>query len=84
MNNGQATAATQIGLADNTWQIAGIGDFTGNGTDDILWRNSNGAVDTWTLQNGQVVATAQIGTADSTWQIQPLSASGGAMFATLS
>ena len=27
-------------VADQNWQVAGIGDFDGDGKDDILWRNS--------------------------------------------
>src|SRR5437667_5671258 len=27
-------------VADQSWQVAGIGDFDGDGKDDILWRNS--------------------------------------------
>ena len=26
----------------NAWQVAGIGDFNGDGRDDILWRNVTG------------------------------------------
>jgi len=29
------------------WTIAGTGDFNGDGRDDILWRNSTGAVTNW-------------------------------------
>src|SRR6266850_1646511 len=28
-------------VADQSWQVAGIGDFDGDGKDDILWRNSS-------------------------------------------
>jgi len=31
-------------VVDNVWHIAGVGDFNGDGRDDILWRNDNGAV----------------------------------------
>jgi hypothetical protein len=27
-------------VADQSWQVAGIGDFDGDGKDDILWRNT--------------------------------------------
>ncbi len=27
-------------VADQNWQVAGIGDFNGDGKDDILWRNT--------------------------------------------
>jgi hypothetical protein len=29
------------------WHIAGTGDFNGDGTDDILWRNDSGLVTEW-------------------------------------
>ena len=33
--------------ADNSWNIAGTGDFNGDGRDDVLWRNDNGTVTEW-------------------------------------
>ncbi len=27
-------------VADQNWQVAGVGDFNGDGKDDILWRNA--------------------------------------------
>lgn len=45
------------GFADNVanalngvsldWHVAGIGDFNGDGRDDILWRNTDGRVTDW-------------------------------------
>jgi hypothetical protein len=45
------------GFADNylnsvvnvplAWQVAAIGDFNGDGRDDILWRNDNGTIANW-------------------------------------
>jgi hypothetical protein len=32
---------------DNSWHIAGTGDFNGDGRDDILWRNDSGRVTDW-------------------------------------
>jgi hypothetical protein len=32
---------------DNTWHVAGTGDFNGDGRDDILWRNDSGRVTDW-------------------------------------
>ena len=36
-----------LGVIDSSWQIQGVGDFTGDGKDDILWRNTDGDVYLW-------------------------------------
>jgi hypothetical protein len=72
MSNGQIVNNTVISGADPTqWQIAGTGDFYGNGTDDILLRNSaNGQVNIWQMSNGQIINNTDIGPVDPTqWQI---------------
>ncbi len=49
-----SNAATSVSLS---WQVAGTGDFNGDGRDDILWRNTNGTVSDWLGQsNGGFVA----------------------------
>jgi ELWxxDGT repeat protein len=42
---------------DASWSIAGISDFNGDGTADVLWRNSGGALAEWTL-NGNLIASS--------------------------
>ena len=32
---------------DSSWRIVGIGDFDGDGNDDLLWRHSSGALAEW-------------------------------------
>ena len=39
-------ANLHLDVADD-WQIAGIGDFNGDGRDDVLWRNTDGFVTNW-------------------------------------
>lgn len=30
-----------------SWNVSAVGDYNGDGTDDLLWRNDNGALGTW-------------------------------------
>ena len=34
-------------LVSTTWHVASIGDFNGDGRDDILWRNDSGQMTEW-------------------------------------
>src|SRR5687768_5801162 len=29
------------------WRLSGVGDFSGDGTEDILWTNTSGRTSTW-------------------------------------
>jgi hypothetical protein len=39
-NNGDLSSIS----VDNSWHVGGTGDFNGDGRNDILWRNDNGAI----------------------------------------
>ncbi|MEO8141395.1 MAG: FG-GAP-like repeat-containing protein [Sphingomicrobium sp.] len=41
-NNANAAA-----VVPTAWQIAGTGDFNGDGRDDVLWRNTDGQISNW-------------------------------------
>ena len=64
--NASASVAT-------SWHIAGIGDFNGDGKDDILWRHDSGFITNWlaeadggfTPNNGNAWSSA-----DASWQVE--------------
>ncbi len=70
MSNGQWAATVNVGTIPGAgWQVAGIGDFTGNGTSDILWHNVNsGDIAEWLIQNGHWAGSVDFGTIAG-WQV---------------
>lgn len=60
-------------ILSTAWHVAEIGDFNGDGIDDILWRNDNGDVTNWLGQsNGSFVANSPANAhVDTTWHVQP-------------
>ena len=40
-------AANALNGVSLDWHVAGIGDFNGDGRDDILWRNTDGRITDW-------------------------------------
>ncbi len=62
-----ANASVTIGTA---WQIAGTGDFNGDGRDDILWRNTDGSLTDWLGQaNGSLADDAGSTSVATSWHI---------------
>ncbi len=56
-----------------SWQVADIGDFNGDGYDDIVWRNDDGSFTNWLGQsNGGFVSNdAHAWTVlTNAWQVQ--------------
>lgn len=56
MNNGRPIAGqgtrihTPVG---SVWKLAGVGDVSGDGTDDLIWQHGNGTVIYWSIVNGE-------------------------------
>ncbi|MFL6733191.1 MAG: FG-GAP repeat domain-containing protein [Sphingomicrobium sp.] len=65
----------------NDWQIAGVGDYDGDGRDDLLWRNvDSGAVSDWlATETGGWIINDPVAYADvsTDWTILPNTAGAG-------
>jgi hypothetical protein len=71
LSNGQWAASVSPGTHPAGYEVVGIGNFTGNGTSDILWYNwTTGDVDEWQIANGKWAASVDLGAhPGSGWQI---------------
>jgi hypothetical protein len=81
MNGSQITSLQTVTFGgspatpNSSWNVAGIGDFNGDGKDDVLWRNTNGSLVDWTMNGSQVAASQQVtlgggaATPDSSWSV---------------
>ena len=58
-----------LGVVGANWQIAGTGDFTGNGEDSILWRNSSGETELWNPNGSGGFAGKDLGVVPTSWQV---------------
>jgi hypothetical protein len=59
-------------VADQSWNVAGVGDMDGDGTADILWRNSDTGENYLYPMNGTAILAAEgyVRTvADQNWQV---------------
>jgi uncharacterized repeat protein (TIGR03803 family) len=54
---------------DPAWQIVATGDYTGDGRDDILWRDAAGTVSMWFMDGRQAIGGGEVGRVDPVWQI---------------
>src|SRR5207245_2150763 len=59
-------------VADQAWQVKGIGDFDGDGKADILWRNSSTGENYLYAMNGLTIASEGYlrTVADLAWQVK--------------
>jgi hypothetical protein len=46
-----------------------VADFTGSGTDAILWHDASGANQIWNMQNNQLVGGTNLPTTPTSWNI---------------
>lgn len=69
MNGTQVAQAVDLGPLPLTWSVAGIGDFDGNGSADILLRDTSGNVQIWLVNGTQILSTTVIGNVPTSWTI---------------
>jgi len=71
LSNGQWSASVSPGTHPAGYEFAGAGNFTGNGTSDILWFNpTTGDVDEWKIAAGKWAGSVDLGAHPGAgWQI---------------
>src|SRR5437879_7826427 len=71
MNGTTTTGGSLRTQADLNWQVAGVGDFNGDGRADILWRNSStGENYVWLMNGTTITGKGSVRTEpDLNWQV---------------
>jgi hypothetical protein len=59
-----------LGIVPTSWVIQGVGDFSGAGVSDILWRNTNGDTGIWIMNADGSHSSVDFGIIDLNWTIQ--------------
>jgi hypothetical protein len=68
--NGFTATSHSLGTVANVWAVVGVGDFDGNGSDDLLFRNStSGALVIWFLTDGVFTSSANVATVANSWSV---------------
>jgi hypothetical protein len=66
-------AATSIAQVDPRWEVAGVGDFNGDGKADIAWQHrDDGKLAVWEMNGTTVTATSSVtpdGVPDLLWKV---------------
>ena len=61
MNGGVIASSPFVASVPTDWKIAdGSSDYNGDGKSDVLWRNDNGTVLTWTMDGASISSAAPV------------------------
>src|SRR5437763_17079938 len=78
MNSTTVIGAGSLGKPGPSWHVKGTGDFYGNGTSDMLWRQTaSGAMDIETITNAHANGNIRLSPIDASWQVAGGNAGGG-------
>ena len=69
MNGSHIAQSVDFGPVSLNWTVAGIGDFDGNGSFDLLWRDTAGDVGIWLMNGTSIMSTKVLGNASTSWNI---------------
>jgi FG-GAP-like repeat/FG-GAP repeat len=69
MNGTQRLQTPFVDHQTNDWTVVGIGDFNGDGFDDILWRKNSGEVEIWFMKGSQILLKLTSGPIAAGWSI---------------
>jgi hypothetical protein len=69
MNGTQIINQVDIGVVPLNWTLAGLGDFNGDGSTDVLWRDSAGNVGIWLMNGTSIASTKVLGNVPFSWTI---------------
>jgi hypothetical protein len=69
MNGANVVQTVDFGSVPATWKIAGVGDFDGNGSTDILWRDTSGNVGIWLMNGTQILSSKVLGNVPTSWNV---------------
>ncbi len=68
-----SAAPTSNGVAvspDASWHVVEVGDFSGDGRSDVLWRNNSGLVVEWLMNGSQIASSTSLANPDASWTVQ--------------
>ena len=75
-SSGAITCQGNVVAPDASWKVVEIGDFNGDGSSDVLWRNDNGSMAEWLMNGSQIIASqapssqGNPAAPDSSWTVQ--------------
>lgn len=69
-NGGFTASSYYSGAVGSSWSVAAVGDFTGDGREDVLWRNVNGQLSEWQSVGSGFAANVFSASVAASWKIQ--------------